>query len=117
MKLQFVEDEQNEASEPLIPKEKNTNFKPISEQKKERPIYITTEQTTKPKIDKKGIKTKASINTIKNILDDTNITQDDLWFLVRYFTRDKISTFRESKKALEPIFKDFINRKLNGAEK
>ena len=85
--------------------------------KKDVPKKKLTEiEKNKLKTTEKGIKTKASLHNIRKVLDDTNITQDDLWFLISYFTREKVSTFRESKKDLEPIFKDFINKKLNRQE-
>lgn len=89
-------------------------FKKLKEKEEQEP--------PKPKIQKapKKIlpikKSVATLNTIKEILDDTTITQDDLWFFVRYLTREQISTFRISKKALEPIFKDFVDKKLKGAK-
>ncbi len=83
MKLQFVEDEQNEASEPLIPKEKSTDFKTISEPKeilsahdiKESPII------SKPNfVGQNNTKTNPTIPKTNNICPKCNkrikITQD-----------------------------------------
>jgi len=49
---------------------------------------------------------------IKEELDKIEISQDDLWFFIRYLTCNTISAVRESKKDLVPIFLTFINKKL-----
>lgn len=104
--------EEKEETEELEPPKTEIQKTP----KKVLPVKKDIEiEKTELEIDKKSIKTKGSLHNIRKVLDNTNITQDDLWFLISYFTREKVSTFRESKKALEPIFKDFINKKLKGS--
>jgi len=64
----------------------------------------------------KQIKSKATVNNLIKILDDTDITQDDLWMFLRILTRNRLTTQRLPKRILEPIFKSFINKKLSRSE-
>ena len=62
MKYKLVEE--NEASEPLIPKEKNTDFKTISEQK----IFLSVENIEKTEKElKTEINESLELNLIKSI--------------------------------------------------
>ena len=55
---------------------------------------------------------KTKLMKVKDELDKIEISQDDLWFFIRYLTRNTISAVRENKKNLAPIFLAFMNKKL-----
>jgi len=102
------------------------DFEPISESLIEDNENIPTrldeniimKDTTEQKFDTKTakkyiIKTlPATLKNIRKALDKTKITQDDKWFLSRYFTRNKISTIRVKESDLSPILLNFFNKKL-----
>ncbi len=81
-------------------------------------LIKSTEESEKPQVSGyKDAKIKATVNNLIKILDDIDITQDDLWGWIRNLTRNLMSTPRLPKHIVEPIFREFINKKLKGSEK
>ena len=114
-----MEENQKEVLEPEQPTDDNFLQKQPTKLKIETigiSEKIIGEQKIESRKAEKPIKSKATVNNLIKVLDDTDITQDDLWMFLRILTRNRISTQRLPKNILEPIFKNFINKKLNGSE-
>ena len=108
---EIIERRKKEPSEPLTHEEKNT---PTKTHEETSLIEDTEKKKNEPtKIKKDIIKTlPATLKNIRQALDNTKITQDDKWFLTRYFIRNTISTIRIKESDLRPILLDFFNKKL-----
>lgn len=114
-----MEENQKEVLEPEQPIDDNLLQKQPTKLKIET-IGISEKDIGEQKIEsrkvEKHIKSKATVNNLIKVLDDTDVTQDDILAQIRYFTRERIFTIRLPKKVLAPIYLEFVNKKLKGAE-